>query len=241
MNYGNRVSKKIINKKIINFIQNKIKRELQNIISGNEREGEESIIKTAQSFLRRNKEESSKNKGSKYSREQEEEKLVEFISTNNWWITKEYDPENKIGEGAEQKVYLNQNAQTVTKLNDAVFYVYWFDYLNSLLLHNYFFSITCYTLRGFKKENNKLFAIVDQKLINPEKIVNLDHVEQFLINGGFIKPNSFKNDYTNVGLGIILEDLHEENVFTSEGALFFIDTVFYLTDVFYKPVAADYI
>ena len=58
------------NIKIINFIQNKIKRELQNIISGNERKGEKSIIKTAINFLRRNKEESSKDKGSKYSREQ---------------------------------------------------------------------------------------------------------------------------------------------------------------------------
>ena len=195
--------------KIINFIQNKIKRELQNIISGNERKGEESIIKTGQNFLRRNKEESSKDKGSKYSREQEEKKLIEFISANGWWITKEYDTENKIGEGAEQKVYLNQDAQTVTKLNDAFFYLYWLDYLNNLLLHNYFFPNTCYTLSGFKKENSKLFAVVDQKLINPEKIVNLEHVAHFLINNGFIKPKPFKNDYTNAGLGIILEDLHE--------------------------------
>ena len=58
-----------------------------------------------------------------------------------------------------------------------------------------------------------------------------------MINNGFIKPKSFKNDYTNAWLGIILEDLHEENVFTSDGVLFFIDTVFYLTDEFYKPVA----
>jgi len=60
-----------------------------------------------------------------------------------------------------------------------------------------------------------------------------------LINNGFIKPKSFKNDYINAGLGIILEDLHEENVFTSDGVLFFIDTVFYLTNEFYKPVT-DY-
>ena len=51
-----------------------------------------------------------------------------------------------------------------------------------------------------------------------------------------MKPKFFKNDYTQKDLGIILEDLHEENVFTSEGVLFFIDTVFYLTNDFYKAV-----
>jgi hypothetical protein len=108
--------------------------------------------------------------------------------------------------------------------------------LNNLLLHNYFFPNTSYTLKGFKNVDKQLFAVVEQNLINPEKIVNLDHIEQFLINGGFIKPKFFKNDYTHTDLGIILEDLHEENVFTSEGVLFFIDTVFYLTNDFYKAV-----
>jgi hypothetical protein len=34
-------------------------------------------------------------------------------------------------------------------------------------------------------------------------------------------------------MGIILEDLHDENVLTYNGVLFFIDTVFYLTRQFY--------
>jgi len=87
---------------------------------------------------------------------------------------------------------------------------------------------------GFKTVNNNLYAVVEQKLINPEKIVNLEHVAEFLNNEGFIKPKPFKNDYIHKGFGIILEDMHEENVFTSEGVLFFIDTVFYLTNEFYQ-------
>jgi len=35
-------------------------------------------------------------------------------------------------------------------------------------------------------------------------------------------------------LGVILEDLHDENVLTQNGMLYFIDTVFYLTDDFWK-------
>ena len=41
------------------------------------------------------------------------------------------------------------------------------------------------------------------------------------------------NDYYSPELGIILEDLHDENVLTKNGDLFFIDTVFYLTADFY--------
>jgi hypothetical protein len=45
---------------------------------------------------------------------------------------------------------------------------------------------------------------------------------------GFI--NTKNHDYTNKELGIILEDLHDENVLTQTDNLYFIDTVFYLTN-----------
>lgn len=49
-------------------------------------------------------------------------------------------------------------------------------------------------------------------------------------SNGFI--NNRNNDYINSELGIILEDLHEENVLTQNEILYFIDTVFYLTKEF---------
>lgn len=42
------------------------------------------------------------------------------------------------------------------------------------------------------------------------------------------------NDYINKELGIILEDLHDENVLTKDGLLYFIDTVFCLEDNFWN-------
>ena len=41
------------------------------------------------------------------------------------------------------------------------------------------------------------------------------------------------NDYRNPQLGIIIEDLHDENVLTRGGVLAFIDTVFYVEDGFW--------
>jgi len=55
---------------------------------------------------------------------------------------------------------------------------------------------------------------------------DLSAVRLFLENNGFMLQRN--NDYTHPTLGIILEDLHDENVLTSQEVLFFIDTVFYL-------------
>jgi len=49
-------------------------------------------------------------------------------------------------------------------------------------------------------------------------------VKLFLSSNGFV--NHRNNDYFNAELGIILEDLHDENVLTQNGVLHFIDTVF---------------
>ena len=45
--------------------------------------------------------------------------------------------------------------------------------------------------------------------------------------------NIRNNDYKNYELGIIIEDLHDENVLTNHGVLYFIDTVFYFTPDFW--------
>jgi hypothetical protein len=59
----------------------------------------------------------------------------------------------------------------------------------------------------------------------------LKQVKAFLTLNGF--ENNRNNDYYNPELGIILEDLHDENVLTRNEVLYFIDTVFYLTESFW--------
>jgi hypothetical protein len=73
---------------------------------------------------------------------------------------------------------------------------------------------------------------VRQPYVRSTQPTNLEHVEEFLAANGFIKTKN--NDYKNPELGIILEDLHDENVLTRDGILQFIDTVFYLTPAFFE-------
>jgi hypothetical protein len=76
--------------------------------------------------------------------------------------------------------------------------------------------------------------VVKQPFVQSTEITNLDNVRLFLLANGFV--NKKANDYFHPELGIIVEDLHDENVLTKDGTLQFIDTVFYLTPAFYKNV-----
>ena len=78
----------------------------------------------------------------------------------------------------------------------------------------------------------KLFSVVKQAYVSTREITVLNHVKSFLMANGFVHRK--RNDYYHPELGIILEDLHDENVLTKEGALYFIDTVFYITPDFYQ-------
>ena len=100
------------------------------------------------------------------------------------------------------------------------------DYFVNLLLNNYFFPDTAYNLLGFFENDNVVYAVVEQSFIKASEKTDLKHVEQFMNSNGFQKIRN--NDYFNSELGIILEDLHDENVLTSNNILYFIDTVFYL-------------
>lgn len=208
-----------------------IKYELRNIIEGNGFEGEKSLIKTIQSFLRGNEKTSREIGKEKFSKKQEEIGLLKFIDDNKLWYIPAIRQDYFIAEGAEQKVY-RLNDKRVLKLNDSIFYEKWIDYMNGLLIHNYFFTTTAYELLGFKMINNKLFAVVSQPYILTNEIVKLENVKSILIHNGF--ENIRNNDYFNSDLGLILEDLHDENVLVKNDIFYFIDTIFYLTENFYN-------
>jgi hypothetical protein len=101
------------------------------------------------------------------------------------------------------------------------------DYFNNLLLNNYFFPDTAYSLKGFYLSDDKiLYAFVEQPYVKATHPTNLKQVRDFMRGNGFENVRSI--DYYNPELGIILEDLHDENVLTQNGILYFIDTVFYI-------------
>lgn len=112
-------------------------------------------------------------------------------------------------------------------MNDAIYYATWYNYFINLLLNNYFFADTAYKLVGFyKKSHQIIYAVVSQHFVTATEKKNNENVIEFMKANGFI--NTKNHDYYNEALGIILEDLHDQNVLTQNGNLYFIDTVFYI-------------
>ncbi|HQZ25663.1 MAG TPA: hypothetical protein PLD18_10220 [Flavobacterium sp.] len=202
-----------------------LKDELQNIILGKSQTSPESLVQTVASFLRRSQRASPMAKEDKQYKQKETENLIDFCTQNKLWVDYKVNFDLFVSEGAEQKVYI-KNDTTVYKLNDAIYYTHWLDYFTNLALNNYFFPDTSYTLVGFCFLEQTLYALVEQPFVKANQPTNLEEVKEFMKSNGF--ENTRNNDYYNASLGIILEDLHDENVLTQDGILYFIDTVFYL-------------
>jgi hypothetical protein len=154
-----------------------MKDDLRNVISRKSEVRNGAIIQTISSYLKRSSRASAMVKDQKHFKKQETEVLKDFITRNNLWIAS-IDISNYVSEGAEQKVYLNDN-QNVIKLNDGIFYNAWEDYLNNILLHNFFFPDTAYNLIGFIFDNETLFTVVKQPFVKATAKTDLQEVKNF--------------------------------------------------------------
>ncbi|MET0298142.1 MAG: hypothetical protein ABW036_00230 [Flavitalea sp.] len=159
-------------------------------------------------------------------KKEQEQQLVKFATDNGLWLNGIPSDSTYLTRGGESKVYLKTDNRYVIKVNDAVYYATWLDYLNSLLLHNVLFPVTRYELLGLLKESEQLFLVLEQPYIMSEGLASLDDIKTILQVNGF--QNTRRQDYFNPQLGLILEDMHDENVIMNGGAPFFIDTVFYI-------------
>lgn len=210
-----------------------LKYELQSIISGIGQNSKRNLIEAAAYQLGQGKETDGDTQAVELTKDQEAARLINWVNESNLWFAT-IDESRFITRGFEQRVYLAEDVRYVFKLNDSVFYEHWLDYFHNLLIHNFLFPQTAYELIGFYLERENLHAVVKQPFIEITAPTDTSLVKEFLTANGFqLKKN---NDYFNPEVGIILEDLHDENVLTNEGVLFFIDTTFYLMPSFFTGV-----
>ena len=198
--------------------------DIQDILSGKSQVKHHHLIQTTCSYLKGSQGTSSMVKVQQQHKEEETKILIQFAEDNNLWV-ENINIDLYLSQGAEQKVYL-KDGTNVLKLNDSIYYVSWVDYFQNLLLNNLFFPDTAYQLLGFYKDLDVMYAVVEKPFVKANEKTDLNIVKAFLENNGFI--NKKNHDYYNEELGLILEDLHDENVLTQNGMLYFIDTVFYI-------------
>lgn len=110
-------------------MQNHLKNELHNIISGKSEVRFGATIHAVASYLSDGTQSSPRTQNTKQIREQETKSLEQFVSEKNLWIN-DVDFSQYVSEGAEQRVFL-KNADHVVKLNDAIYYSCWKDYFHN--------------------------------------------------------------------------------------------------------------
>ena len=209
--------------KTLNYPLNPTKNEIRNVILGKSQVSNGKPIQAVANYLRGGKGTSSLVTDPRFLKKSEEEILKSYkriIPISSF--------KNQIGQGLEHRVYLDNDKKTVTKINNGYFYIYWRDYFNNLLLNNYFFPDTSYDFIGFTEENGRLFPVVKQPYIKATEKTDLDQVRKFVFNNGFTSEEDYAFNYTNKELGIMLEDLHSQNIIINNGYLYFIDTVFHI-------------
>lgn len=156
---------------------------------------------------------------------EQNEFLKRHSKEKNWWIENPPDETSYLTRGGEARIYLAADRRNVIKINDAVYYATWLEFFNSIVIHNILFEETAYEFLGFTEIDGTLHAVLKQPFISSDAPVDLDDVRKLLSFNGF--ANTKRNDYFNKELGLILEDMHDENIIVNSNTLFFIDTVFY--------------
>lgn len=163
----------------------------------------------------------------------EESALKIWSQTNGLWFNeqdfRQQYASRKIGAGAEQQVYLHPNGREVIKANTGTYHGNWLEFFNRLLCHAILFPATKYTTVGFTTIEETFTVIIQQPFALLTEGASRSTVEPYLTKHGFSRTKN--DDYYNPVLGIILEDLHDENVFLLEKQILFIDPVIYFETI----------
>jgi hypothetical protein len=213
------------------MLTNEIRRKLEDIIQGNVIEEFEDTCTTIRNFLcKRFATDTTVKKdfeNKQLIKKEQGQLLKNFAINNGIFLTS--IPENWVylTRGGESQVFLHPDQKHVLKLNDGVYYATWLEYFNSLVIHNLLFPDTAYTFLGFIESNDTLYAVLQQPFIISDETADLNAISEYLEYNGF--RHLKRQDYYEMELGLILEDMHDENVIQKGKSLFFIDTVFYLS------------
>lgn len=207
---------------------------LENIVRGKIIEGEKDHCTAARNFLCRSFSTSTTVKkdfeSKAVDKKEQAQALKLFARQNNLWLNDGPNPDNFLAKGGEASVYFEKESKSVIKYNDGIYYATWLEFFNSIVIHNILFSDTTYTLLGFTEIDHTLLVVLKQPFVTSDAPVELSDVNKILAFNGFEnqkRNGKATNNYYNKELGIILEDIHDENVIANSGLLCFIDTVFY--------------
>lgn len=163
----------------------------------------------------------------------EEQALADWAEQNNLILdNKEFDRKWKASDrmgGAEHAGYFDEEAQRWFKRNNLNYHSTYLEYFHRLALHNKLFPEAPLVLKGFVWHDNQLLPVITQLHVRANRGATEQEVDALMKTLGYVKTPNTDNDYYNPNSGILVQDLHDENVLVdSEGHLHVVDPVIYL-------------
>jgi hypothetical protein len=153
-----------------------LKGKLQHIISGNVIEEPKNTLNSTRNFLCSSFETNTtpqKDFDNQKRIKKEQEKLLVNFAIRYKLLNLDFVNEDYyLTEGGKAKIYFSKDCKHVVKLNDAIYYSNWLDFLNSVCIHNLIFTETEYILMGFVIKNQVLYAVLKQGFIVSNAAVN---------------------------------------------------------------------
>jgi hypothetical protein len=138
-------------------------------------------------------------------------------------FTRDWIAQGSIG-GQENDVFLRDGR--VLKRNNLCFHLSYADFFDRLALHHLLFPGAPLSLEGFVQHDAELLPIMSQPAVRAQRGAKRTEVATLMRQLGF---EPVRNDDYRHPEGILVEDLHDENVFIdTEGEIVLIDPVIYL-------------
>ena len=211
------------------MISHEIREQLQYIVRGASLQGSTDRCSTIRSLLIGSFGADPTIKGQFESRAIVKERQNEFLKLyalqSGIWLASLPSDTQYLTRGGESKVFMDLDRLNAIKVNNSIYYATWTEYFTSLVIHNLLFPNTAYSLVGFALDGANLCAVLRQPFIKGEQ-ARLEDINRLLTFNGFV--NTKRQDYFHKEFGLVLEDMHDENVIFRQGVLFFVDTVFYV-------------
>lgn len=143
-------------------------------------------------------------------------------------LTQKWIEQGRMG-GAEHEVYFDPAVQRWFKRNNLIYHNTYLEYFHRLALHNFLFPEAPVCLEGFVTSDETLMPVLSQPNVRVDHGATHAVTERAMQLLGFERQQD--DNYYSRSLGVLVEDLHDENVVIGEdGELYVIDPALYLDD-----------
>ena len=144
-------------------------------------------------------------------------------------FNKNWERDGKKGE-TENEVYYDEESHRWMKRNNMFMHSTYLEFFHRLALHNYLFPEAPVRLEGFVINEDELMPVFSQPHVQADRGATLAEVVKYMSKLGFKQRRG--PDFYNPNTGVLVEDLHDENVLVSpDGHLYIVDPIIFLDDM----------